>query len=162
MFNEGPHEPEKEGEQQRPDVGPIHIGIGHNDHLVIPEFCEVKLHPDPCAQGRDHRLQLVVANDLILPGLLHIQHFSPEGQNGLKPGIPPLSGRPACRVTLHDIDLGESRIRLIAVPQLIRHGSPSQGRLPPDGISGLLGCSSGPVGSHGLVQNGPGGLGMLL
>ena len=35
---------EEEGEQQSADVGTVHIGIGHDDYLAIPQLgCQI--HP---------------------------------------------------------------------------------------------------------------------
>ncbi|CAN4006120.1 hypothetical protein BFDFBN_BFDFBN_05965, partial [Dysosmobacter welbionis] len=63
--------------QQSTDMGAVHIGIGHDDDLVIPEPVQIELIPDARAQGRDDGLELVVAVDLVCPGLLHVQHLAP-------------------------------------------------------------------------------------
>ena len=39
-------------------MGAVHVGIGHDDDLVIPKPVQVQLVADPGAQGRDHRLSL--------------------------------------------------------------------------------------------------------
>ena len=38
VLDEGPHEAEEEGQQQGADMGAVHIGIGHDDDLVIAEL----------------------------------------------------------------------------------------------------------------------------
>ena len=143
-------------------MGAVHIGIGHDDDLVIPEPVQIELIPDARAQGRDDGLELVVAVDLVCPGLLHVQHLAPQGENGLEPGIPPLGGGAACGVSLDDIELRQLRIVLIAVPQLIRHGGAAESRLAADGFPGLFGGLSRPIGSESLIQDHPAHLGVLL
>ena len=79
LLNEGPHEPEEEGQKQCADMGAVHIGIGHDDDLVIPKLCRVKLISDAGAQGGDDGLELVVAVDLVRSRLLHVEHLAPQG-----------------------------------------------------------------------------------
>ena len=38
LLDQGPHKAEEEGEQQGADVGAVHVGIGHDDHLVIAQL----------------------------------------------------------------------------------------------------------------------------
>ena len=55
----------------------VDIGIGHDDDLVIPELVEVEFVADAGAERRDDGLELVVAVDLVGPGLFHVQHLAP-------------------------------------------------------------------------------------
>ena len=55
VLDEGPHEAEEEGEQQGADVGAVHVGIGHDDDLVIAQLVQVELVPDAGPQGGDDR-----------------------------------------------------------------------------------------------------------
>ena len=143
-------------------MGAVHIGIRHDDDLVIPQLGVVKFVADARAQRRDHRLELVVAVHLVRTGLFHVQHLAPQGKDGLKTGIPALRGGAACGVALHDVQLGEFRVVFVAVPQLIRHGRAAQRRLAADGLSCLLGGLPRPVGGEGLVQNHAAHLRILL
>ena len=135
-------------------MGAAHIGIGHNDDLVIAQLLHVELVADSRAQGGNDRLELVVADDLVLPGLFHVEHFAPQGQNGLEPGVPALGGGAACGVALDDVDFGQAGVGFVAVPELIGHGRAAQSRLAADGLAGLLGRLPGTGGHHGLFQNG--------
>ena len=40
------------------------------------------------AQSGDDGLELVVSVDLVRPGLLHVEHLAPQGEDGLEPGVP--------------------------------------------------------------------------
>ena len=65
-------------------MGAVHIGIGHDDDFVIPELGIVKLLADAGAQCRNDRLELIVAVNLVRPGLFHVQHLAPQGKDCLK------------------------------------------------------------------------------
>ena len=58
-FNERLHVPVEEGKQQRTDMGTVHIGIGHDDDLVIPEFFDVEIFSDTAAECGNHILDFV-------------------------------------------------------------------------------------------------------
>jgi hypothetical protein len=162
LFNKGPHEAEEEGEQQGADVGTVHVGIGHDDDLVIAQLVQVEVVPDARAQSGDDRGQLIVAVYLVRPGLLHVKHLAPQGEDGLETAVPALGGRAAGGVALDDVELCQLRVGLVAVPQLIGHGGSAQGGLAADGLPGPLCGLPGPVGCEGLVQNGPAHGGVLL
>ena len=48
------HLPEEEGQQKRPDVEAVHVGVGHDDHLVVPQLADV-LIAFPCRSPRRGR-----------------------------------------------------------------------------------------------------------
>ncbi len=52
-------------------------------------------------------LELVVAVDLVCPGLLDVQHLAPHGENGLEAGIAPLDGATRGAVALNDVNFGQ-------------------------------------------------------
>ena len=143
-------------------MGAVHVGIGHDDHLVVAQLALVKLLPQAGPQGGDHRGELVVAVHLVRPGLLHVEHLAPQGEDGLVPGVPALLGGAAGGVALDDVNFRQGRVPLIAVGQLAREGGPLQGVLPADVLPGAAGGLPGPVGHHGLLQNGPAHGGVLL
>ena len=53
VLDQRPHIPEEEGQQQRADMSAVHIGIGHDDDLVIPKLFNVEFVPDARAQRHD-------------------------------------------------------------------------------------------------------------
>ena len=77
LLDQRPHEAEEEGQQQRPDMGAVHIGIRHDDDFMIAQLGVVKFVTDTRSQRRDHRLELIVAIHLVRPGLFHVQHLAP-------------------------------------------------------------------------------------
>ena len=135
-------------------MGAVHIGIRHNNDLVVPQLVLVELLTDTCAQRDNDGLQLVVAVDLVHPRLLHVEHLAPQGQDGLEPAVAPRRGGAACGVALHNVQLRQLGVILVAVPELIRHGRAAQHRLAADGLPRLACRLPGAVGGHGLVQNG--------
>ena len=162
MLDQRPHIPEEECQQQRADMGAVHIGIGHDDDLVIPELFNVEFVPDARAQRHDQGIQLVVAVDLIRPGFFHVEHLAPHGEDGLEPGVPTLNGGTGCAVALHDVDFAKAGVPLVAVLKLVGHLAGFQPRLAADGFPGFPGGLPGAVGHHGLVQHGLGNGGVFL
>ena len=143
-------------------MGPVHVGVGHDDDFMVAELIGVELLPDARPQGGDDGAELVVAVDPVRPGLLHVEHLAPQGKDGLEPGVPPLGGGAAGGVALDDVDLREGRVPLVAVPELVGHLAGLQAGLPPDGLPGLSGRFPGPGGGEGLFQDGPAHGGVLL
>src|SRR5690606_7591184 len=43
LFDELPHVAEEEGEEERADVGAVHVRVGHDDDLVVPRVLDVEL-----------------------------------------------------------------------------------------------------------------------
>ena len=101
-------------------------------------------------------LELVVAVYLVGPGLLHVQHLAPQGEDGLEAGVPALGGGAAGGVALDDIDLGELRVVLVAVPQLVRHGGAAQGASCGGWTPGPCGRPPGPGWPSGPYPEWPG------
>jgi hypothetical protein len=67
---------------------------------------DVKVVADAGAQGRDQRLDFVVAQDLIQPGAFGVEDLTAQRQDGLEVPVAALFGRAACRVTLDDVQFG--------------------------------------------------------
>ena len=65
QFDERAHVAEEEGEQQRADMAAVHIGIGHNDDLIVADLIGVKVLADAAAHSGDDGQQL-------MPALSHI------------------------------------------------------------------------------------------
>ena len=114
------HEPEQQGQEQCPDVLPVHVGVRHQDDLVVAELGDVELVVDTGAQRRDHRLDLVVLEHAVDPRLLHVDDLAADGQDGLELRVPAALGRAAGRVALDHVDLGDRRVGGLAVGQLAR------------------------------------------
>ena len=89
---------------------------------MIAQLIRVELVADARPQGGDDRLELVVSVDLIRPGLFHVEHLTPQGEDSLEAGVAPLSGGASCGVALHDVKLCQLRVIFIAVPELVGHG----------------------------------------
>ena len=107
LVDQRPHPAVHEGQDQGADVGSVNIGVGHDDDLVITGLLGLELLPFPRADGRDQRLDLVVAQDLVrlVQHPLHVQDLALQGQDGLKVPVAAHLGRPAGRFALHDVQL---------------------------------------------------------
>ena len=43
----------------------VHIGIGHNNYLVITKLTDIKIFMNPCTKGSNHRFNLFIAIDTV-------------------------------------------------------------------------------------------------
>ena len=139
----------------------IHVGIGHDDDLVIPQLGDVEIFVDAGSKGRDHGADLRIAQDPVQSCLFHVQDLSAERQDRLCFPDPCLLCASACRVSLNDEDLAVFRIFIRAVCQFSRKASAGQRALScgfpcfPCGIS----C---PLCQKGLFTDRPRDLWVLL
>ena len=93
-FDHWPHVLVEERQQKNLDVGPIVVGISHDDDLVVIGVCDVELTADPCANRIDDRIKLFVFQDVIQLGLFRIENLTTQWQDRLKLSIAPLLGTP--------------------------------------------------------------------
>ena len=162
VLDERAHIAEEEGQQQRPDVAAVDIGIGHDDYLVVTQLCEVEVLAQSGAEGGYDGVEFVVAVYLLLADLLDVEHLAPEREYGLEAAVAAAGGGAACAVALDDVELGEGRVALVAVSQFAGEGGALEGVLaadvlsrPPRGLAGL-------GGGHRLVEDGAAHGGVLL
>ena len=137
-FEQPAHLPVEEGQQKRPDVRAVHVGVGHDDDLVVAGPLEVEgesssVLADAGADRRDQGADLLVVQDLVDLRLLAVDQLSPQGEDGLVAAVPALLGRASGGIALDDVELGQGRIALGAVGELARQ--PSARRGPPCGSS---------------------------
>src|SRR5437879_1769242 len=99
----------------------VHVGIRHEDDLVVAELGEVELlGADAGAQGRDEEPDLLVREHLVVARLLRVDDLAAERQDGLRLPVSPLLGGAARGVTLDEEELPELRVALRAIGQLGR------------------------------------------
>src|SRR5207247_2570382 len=75
-FDQLGHLPVEEGEDQRADVRAVDVGVRHDDDAVVADAGDVELVADPGADRGDHRLDLVVRENLVDPVLLAVDDLS--------------------------------------------------------------------------------------
>ena len=143
-------------------MGPVHVGIRHDDDLAVTQLRQIKFISNAASQSGDNRHQLVIAVDLIQPGLFHVEHFAPQRKDRLEFPVPPALGGAAGGISLYDIDFRFLRISGLAVRQLARQGGAFQRGFSSYQLPGLPGGLSGPAGGHSFFKDGPGGSRVLL
>src|SRR4051812_1412832 len=114
------HLAEEQREDERADVGPVHVGVRHEDHLVVAGALEVELVAHAGADRGDERLDLLVAQDLVDPRALDVEDLAAEGKHRLCVAVAALLGRAAGGVALDDEDLAQGRVLNRAVGELAR------------------------------------------
>ena len=169
------HLAEEERQQQRPDVAPVHVSVGHQDDLVVAGAGDVEdflvvlagvavfpLAPNAGAERHDQHPNLLVGEHLVEPRLLHVEDLALEGQDGLEATVATLLGGAAGRIALYDEQLAVGRILLGAVGELAGQRAAVQGALAADQLLGLAGRLARPRGVDGLADDPAGDRRVLL
>src|SRR3546814_11625667 len=77
------HLPEEEGEQERADVAAVHIGVGHDDDLVVAQLIDVELvATDAGAERRYQSTDLLRRQHLVEARPPDIQDFAAQQLGG--------------------------------------------------------------------------------
>ena len=103
------HEAVQEGKEQGVDVASVHVGIRHEDDLVVAQLRDVKVIAvalgEAAAEGVDHGLDLRVGQDLVHGGFLHVEDLSADRQDRLELAVSCRLRGAAGGITLDDKDL---------------------------------------------------------
>ena len=88
----------------------VHIGIGHNDNLVVAKLADIKVLVDSGTKGCNHRLDLGVAVDSVQTGFLYVEDLTTERKDCLCGTVTCCLGGTTRGITLYDVDLTVFRI----------------------------------------------------
>src|SRR5690606_550925 len=106
--------------KQGADVGPVHVGVGEDDDLVVPESLDVEvargLHT--AAQCSDDRAQLFVVQDLLKTRTLDVEHLASKREDGLESAVPGSLQGSSGAITLADDQLAVCWVLGLAICQL--------------------------------------------
>ena len=102
-------------------MGTVHIGIRHDDDLVIAQLGNIEIVAvalgKSAAEGVDHGLDLCIGKHFIDTGFLHIQDLTADRKNGLIHTVSRCLGTAARRIALYDENLTFGGISGLAVRQ---------------------------------------------
>ena len=112
------HLPIEERQQERADVAAVHVGVRHQDDLVVAELFDIELVVDTGADRRDHRGDLLRREHLVEASLLDVEDLAAQRKDRLGAPVAALLGGAACAVSLDDVELALLRIALLAVGEL--------------------------------------------
>ena len=101
-------------------MGTVHIGISHDDDLMISEFADIKIIMDSCSKRCDHGLNLGIAVYLVETGLLYIENLTSQREDCLGCTVSRGLCGTAGGISLYDINLTIFRILVRAVCQFSR------------------------------------------
>ena len=87
-FDQIGHVAAEESEQQRFDVLPVDIRIRHDDDLVVADLFNIEgpfliAITNAGSDGGDHGLNLTILKRAVKTGLLDVDHFSSQREDGL-------------------------------------------------------------------------------
>ena len=122
----------EEGHQQGRDVGTVHVGIGHDDDLVVAQVLFAIGRGSAAAKGLDEVGELLVAGELVLRRRSDVEDLAAQRQHGLRFPVARLLGGTAGRVTLDDEQFGAILLRGRAIGELAGKAQLADGRLARD------------------------------
>ncbi len=131
----------------------INVCIGHNDDATIAQPFYIKVIANSGAQSRDERAHFVVTQDFVKTGPLGIEDLTVQRQDRLEVAVASLLGGAACRVTLHDVELGLRRVAFGAIRQFARQCQRLERRLADDKVACLFRCVTRTSGGETLGDN---------
>src|SRR5215210_1228940 len=97
-------------QHQRSNMTSVHVGVGHNDDLVVPHLLEIEALPHTGPYGTYQGLYFGVGEDLVDVGFLYVEDLAAQRQYGLEVSVPSAFGRSAGRVALDDVQLAPRRV----------------------------------------------------
>ncbi len=150
------HLAEEERQQQRADVGPVDVGVGEEDHLVVADLLDLEVvlaHAG--TDGGDEGLDLLVLEHLVDAGPLDVEDLPPDGEDRLGLGVAGLLGRTAGAVTLDDEQLALLGLLRGAVGELAGHARRIEHALASGEVAGLAGGHAGPGRGQALLDDAP-------
>src|SRR2546425_1644082 len=136
-IEERSHVSEEQREEERRDVLPVDVRIGHRDDLVVPDLCEIELFSDARPDRGDQRPNLLVLQHLIESRLLDVQDLPAKREDGLELAATARLRRTAGGWPFHDEKLRLGRIALLAVREFSREVETFQEALPSRELTGL-------------------------
>ena len=152
-----PHLAEEKRQQESSNMGPIHVRIGHDDDAVIAQFVRIELLlADATTESGDNRAHFRGAEHLVEARFFHVQDLAFQGQDCLVFAVAALLGRTARGVALHEVQLGQRRILLLAIRQFSRQPGDVQGALAAGHLPRLARRFPGPGRVQHLADDGLG------
>lgn len=143
----------EERQQERADVRAVHVGIGHDDDLVVAGLRDVPFLREAAADGRDERADLVVREHAVDARLLDVQHLAAQGQDRLDRTVASGLGGTAGGIALHEEEFGLGGVAAGAVAQLARQGKAVHHTLAARVLAGLARRLAGAVGEQRFLDD---------
>ena len=99
----------------------VHIGIGHDDDLVVADFVQVEILAIAAADRGDQRFDGFGLHHAVEACTLGVKDFASQRQDGLRDRVASLNCGAACGVALHDEQFAFFRIVGLAILQFVWH-----------------------------------------
>jgi len=127
-------------QQQGADMGPVDIGVGHDDDLVVADLFDIEIFAsDAGAERRYQSADFRRRQHLVKPRAFDIEDLAPQRQHRLIQTVACLFRRAPRRVTLDDKKLALFRIALLTIGELAGQAGDVERALAPCQIARLAG-----------------------
>ena len=83
LFDKLGHKPVQECEHQGTDMGAVHVGIGHDDDLVVSELAQIKVFRDTGTECGDHGSDLFISEYFIKSCFFYVKDLTTERKDSL-------------------------------------------------------------------------------
>ena len=93
----------------------IHIGIGHDDDLMIAELFFVEFASNSTPESRNHIFNFIGIENFIQTGFFHVENLASERKYRLSLPVPARFCGSSRGISLDEKNFGESRIFFTAV-----------------------------------------------
>src|SRR5690606_38557837 len=97
---------EEEGHQEGGDVGPVDVGVGHDDYAVVAQVFGIAVLARAAAEREDQVGDFAVGADLVGGGAGDVEDLAADGEDRLALAVARLLGAAAGAVALDDEQLG--------------------------------------------------------
>jgi hypothetical protein len=140
VFDQLRHLAEEEGEQQRADMRAVHVGVGHDDDLVVAQLVGCRTRPaDAGAERGDQRADLLARLSIRSKRARSTFRILPRSGRTAWLWRAALLGRAAGAVALDEEQLGLGRVLFLAIGELAGQRGHVHRRLAPGQFAGLAG-----------------------
>ena len=76
--------PVNKSQHQSCDMRTIHIGIRHDNNLMIPQLADIKVLMNSGSECGNHRFDFGVGKNLVQTGFFYVQNLAAQGKDRLR------------------------------------------------------------------------------
>ena len=131
----------------------VHIGIGHDDNLVVTQLLDIEILMNTGTERGDHSADLIVFQNTVESRFFNVQDLTAKRKDCLRRADTRGFCGTACGISLYDEDFKFCGIPFGTVGKLAGKALALKRGLPAGKVSCLTGGVTGALGKNGLLDN---------